>query len=249
MREGAGQRWASLEGGATLEALVVLTLLLLILTVGSRTFTAHTEAARRTLDGAMALEATRLSRWVLGTELRAGLEGRDWRIAGDGALYARIFRGVAVPCGTPGPGGEIQVRRRGLRNPDPAKDSILVLGPDGGWRAHALLDREPGGDGSGVDCPAPENWRWERWRISGDGGPWLLARYFESGSYHLADGALRYLRGGAGRQPLVPEVFGSASALEPVPGGIRVEIEVVGGVVGTGADPQVQRWTVRSPGG
>jgi hypothetical protein len=35
----------------------------------------------------------------------------------------------------------------------------------------------------------------------------VLVRLFERGSYHLSGSALRYRRGGSGRQPLTPEIW------------------------------------------
>jgi len=52
----------------------------------------------------------------------------------------------------------------------------------------------------------------------------VLARGFESGRYVIGDGAFRYARGGAGRQPLTPTVFGTGSGFETVSGGLRVHL-------------------------
>ena len=99
--------------------------------------------------------------------------------------------------------GESRVRvcYRGIRNPNPEKDSILTLGEDGAWLPRALLDRvrdAPGCAGGG------EGWT-ESWRVGEGGGEWVLGRVFERGSYHFSHGALRYRRGGGGRQPLTAE--------------------------------------------
>ncbi|HIF20809.1 MAG TPA: hypothetical protein EYQ27_02630 [Gemmatimonadetes bacterium] len=50
--------------------------------------------------------------------------------------------------------------------------------------------------------------RLKSWRLSvTPDEPVVLARLFERGSYHISGKALRYRRGGAGRQPLTPEVL------------------------------------------
>ena len=48
-----------------------------------------------------------------------------------------------------------------------------------------------------------EGWE-ELWEVEPLPGGALFGRVYERGSYHLTLGALRYRRGGGGRQPLTP---------------------------------------------
>jgi hypothetical protein len=127
---------------------------------------------------------------------------RDGWIVSADSLSVRAFRGLGVVCG-PGPTPrDLHVLIRGVRAPDPTKDSILVLDTDGRWTALALDDvaAAPSCDPRGV---APS----QLWHLSGPaGGNAILARWFERGSYHVSARAVRYRRGAGGRQPLTPEV-------------------------------------------
>jgi hypothetical protein len=162
---------------------------------------------------AEALAAVRIARHLLGRELRAGDGSAE--VAAD-TLALRAYRGVGIVCAASADARDMVVRVDGVREPDPAKDSVRLVGAEGGDVVLALVARAP----APADCPAVSGTAIERWRLSRDAPPApLLARYFERGSYHLDRGALRYRRGGAGRQPLTPEVL-----LTPpsrfVPGGL-----------------------------
>ncbi len=236
----------SREGRTILEVLVTLLLLLLVFTVSVDTFRSQVEVARWTMSIVEGLEAARTSRWVVGTEVRAGQPVRDWAVGDDGVVRIRAFRATGVACGPPGPDGAVPVRYRGVRAPDPARDSVLLLGFDGRWRAAALTESD---SGEQVVCPELHAGEEGAWRVSEELGGWVAARVFESGSYHMANRALRYRRGGEGRQPLVGETFGDGSlflrdgrVLE-----VRVEIE--------GREPHVRdpawarEWRIHPPEG
>jgi len=187
---------------------------------------------------AEALEVVRTVWVVLDEELRPGVFGRDWQLPGRGeAVSLRAFRGVARVCTdqaeAEGAGRTVAVR--GRRAADPSRDSLLVLGADGGWRAFGL-DRVAPGSGCAPD-PGEVIQRWS-WDQAGAPSPVLL-RYFERGEYHLADGALRYRRGNAGRQPLTPERLAESSGFHPVPGGVEVELTIDGGGAFGGGVPFV----------
>jgi hypothetical protein len=66
------------------------------------------------------------------------------------------------------------------------------------------------------------------WSELSEGARPSLVRLFESGEYHLADGALRYRRGGGGRQPLTPERLGLGSGFRALQNGVEVQIEFPG---------------------
>ena len=186
-------------------------------------------ALRKAAGVGESLEAVRAGRVILGEEIRAGRPKGDRGAPVDDSLSLRAFRGVAVPCSSgAGPGqGERMVRYRGLRTPDPGKDSLLLLGMDGRWRLQPLARARPV---PGYTGPCPEidgGGRVEGWWVGGDGGgDFVLVRLFERGSYHVADRALRYRRGKGGRQPLTPEILDAAgSELVPAPdGAVRLRL-------------------------
>lgn len=190
------------RGGFTVaETLVALLLGCLLATLAVGTF-----ARQRTLQATLAhraeaLAAVRVARHLLGRELRAG-DGTEE--VGSDTLALRAYRGVGVVCATGADDHELVVRVEGVREPDPDKDSVRVTGAGGVDLVLSLEERVP----ASVPCPGPPGGVAERWRLSGTlpAAP-LMGRYFERGSYHLDRGALRYRRGGAGRQPLTPEVL------------------------------------------
>ena len=175
----------------------------------------HVVARQRAVAGRLVhemdvLSARRLVAIVLGRDVRGGVAGRDWPEPDGDSLPLRAFRGWAVPCPSEEPApGRVVVAYRGERSPSPAKDSVLVL-TAGGWLPADLVGR------AGVEeptCPRGLDFDMEIWTVDPpvDG---LLLRVFERGSYHVEGGAVRYRRGGGGRQPLTPEVFLASSSLE-----------------------------------
>ncbi len=167
------------------------------------------------------LEATRTVWVTLERELRPGLEGRDWRVGPDGTLSLRAFRGFARICGPPGEPGRYPVAWRGERLPVPDRDSLLVLGRDGGWRSAALSVWSEGEVGCAPTGGEREGWM--AWVGAGSETP-VLVRLFERGSYSVHAGAFRYQRGAAGRQPLTPEVFGQGSRIHRGPEAVEAEL-------------------------
>ncbi len=215
-----------------------------------------TRALADLLGRSEAAETRRTVAALLHEELSIGVEGRDWRLEGERAVVLRAFRGWARVCGRGAEEGSLRVAWRGDRLPDPARDSLLVLGAGGDWTPAALA--HVGGapaSAFAAPCAAGPGERVADWRVSG--GPEaplpetpLLARYFETGRYSLEDGAFRYRRGTAGRQPLTPEVVAPASRFHPVPGGgIEVELHLrLGPRPAAPATPSVgapDRWVVR----
>lgn len=193
------------------EALVVLVLAAVLVHLAWTTLREQSRVARRAAALTERLEAARATRFVLDGEVRAGVAGRDWIGPAGDSIAVRAFRGVGLPCVGPTGSWDGTVRYRGVRRPDPEKDSVLVLAPDGTWRTLGL-------EGARADPGRPcrvgvdgEGWSTERWSVVGPGGgpagSFVVARIFERGSYHLADGALRYRRGRAGRQPLTPTLL------------------------------------------
>jgi hypothetical protein len=188
------------------EALVVL-LLLFGLLHGAWTLAAvHGSSAFEIFERSQMLEAARVSGWVLREELRGGVPGMDWW-QGEDSLALRAFRSLGITCEEGSEPGTLVVESTGLRAPDPGKDSVLVLWPDGRWRAHDLVGRSAGASCTPGGPPA------ERWRIEPPEVGGLVVRVFERGSYHVGDGAFRYRRGAGGRQPLTAPVLGASSEL------------------------------------
>lgn len=147
-------------------------------------------------------ELVRTTRVVLAAELRY-LARADLRTAGGDSVRVRAVRGVGRVCEADG--DRLRVDYRGDRLPQPAKDSVLlVLGA--AELAAAVTEVEGGGacGGVGVRLLLPPG---------GDTLPLVgaLALVFETGTYALGDGALRYRLGAGGRQPLTEAVLDDAS--------------------------------------
>lgn len=139
----------------------------------------------------------RTTRHVLRDEVRRTWPSRDLGPIGPDSLPLRAFRGLGLPCGE-AVAPQVLVAARGLRRPDPEKDSLLVLVASGSWWVSGL---ERAAAASGRAC-AHEGGV-QHWTLTDSfPEPILLLRYFERGTYHLAAGAFRYRRGGGGRQPL-----------------------------------------------
>lgn len=167
-----------------------------------------------------ALETARTVWAVLEEELGAGVMGRDWYLDSDGAIALRAFRGFGRICGHED--GTLTIAYRGTRLPDPGRDSLLILGPDGRWSPDSFeLVSAPGlctelADERVVGVAG----------LTRDPDRVVLIRVFERGSYHLADGAFRYRRGGGGRQPLTPERIAETSRFELSERGVVASVEM-----------------------
>jgi hypothetical protein len=166
----------------------------------------HTESrlAGHAADRADVLEATRTAAAVLSADL-AGLEPiADLYQLAPESLSLRVFRGTGIVCGFAG--SDALVRYRGLRQPEPLKDSVLVLTASPVERADSLYDAAPAPGA----CPAAGSEEVYRIRLATTPADRDLLAFFEPGSYHL-DGAFRYRRGAGGRQPVTADVFADSS--------------------------------------
>jgi prepilin-type N-terminal cleavage/methylation domain-containing protein len=214
-------------GFTLLELLVALALTGLLGVLLAGTFSAQLGAARRQVELAALAELRRVVRHVLAGELRYLDAPADVAAIAPDSLALRALRGTGRGCAA-APG---HVAYRGWRDPEPAKDSALVLGPAGSWsvRPVTAADRR-----SGVPDCAPGPGEHVLRLALGDGGtdasgddaatP-LLVVVFESGSYHLQARALRYRRGASGRQPLTAELLrDGASRFDAAPAAVRVVI-------------------------
>ncbi len=201
------------------EALVAALLGLFLLSLGLRTFARVRSAEARFVARRDALVALRLSRHVLRTELGRSRAELDWTVDAD-SLSLRAFRGTALVCASDSAAASIVVSYRGERAADPAKDSLLLVGAEGREVARDLVavgagsDCDTGGGGAAtwrLDAPAPVGA--------------LVARLYERGSYHLSGHALRYRRGGSGRQPLTGEVWATSTGWSP--SGSRLGVDLI----------------------
>lgn len=174
-------------------------LMVAVISAALRTLTTLRHALASVTRDAEVRETGRIARHTLAQELRTGLSGIDW-VAGTGdSVVVRAFRGTAVRCADASP-PSWAVRYAGLRRPDPAKDSVLVLANDGVWRVAGLVRararRGVCGQGAG-----------EVWELNPAVPGAVVGRVFERGSYHVAAGAFRYRPGRGGRQPLTAQVL------------------------------------------
>lgn len=176
------------RGGFLLaEAIVVGALLLLAAQAAWWATAVQARAAAGVVDGARALDEMRLVRHVVGSEARRGKAGRDWEVV-DGELRLRAFRGVGFGCAVqPSEGWGVAVW--GHRNPNPEKDSVLVLTVDGAWRSAALVRRSRG---QGLACADMTGFSPEVWRLDPEPSDPVVGLYFERGAYRFSGGALRY---------------------------------------------------------
>lgn len=182
--------------GVTLPELILVAWLFLLVLLGLARFAgAQGRLSAMTHDRTRTSDVTRTVGLVLGGELR--YSARPDYVPGADSIRLRAVRGSGSLCGRDG--AEIRVRYRGLRQPDPAKDSVLlVTSTDTHGFAHGLA-----GAVSDPGCG-------QGYRLTLDPEPavntgWALI--FESGSYHISGGALRYRRGGGGRQPVTEAIL------------------------------------------
>lgn len=215
------------RGFTVVESLIALVLTVVLLTAAGVLLRGQLGIARRIRVDADILLAFRITRSTLEEEVHYGHAGRDW-IAEADTLGVRSFRGTAVVCGTPAL-GQLSVRYSGWRDPNPAKDSVLVLTHEGRWTAVALSGRGP--HGPMPQCGDSTLGRPELWSVE-PAVEGVLGRLFERGSYHLTGQALRYRRGGGGRQPITPGVFSRMGLTRSLPdSALSVRLEAPGGRV------------------
>lgn len=191
----------SSRAGVTLpELLLASWLFALVLAATARFIAAQGALAATSHHRIRAADVARTVDLVLNGELRH-VAALDVTVTAD-SVRLRAVRGVGVVCG--GAGSELRVRYRGVRRPDAAKDSaVAVTGAATGGTAYAVTGvvSAEGGCGPG-------------YRLSLDPAPPAatgLILVFETGSYHLSGGALRYRRGRGGRQPVTEQLLGGGT--------------------------------------
>lgn len=154
-----------------------------------------------------ALDAMAVASAILTTETN-DTRPDDVLVTAD-SLALRAFRGTALVCDTVD--SYVHLRYRGSRAPEPNKDSVLVLRHG---TEQAFTFRTPTRLAT-LGCAPVETADAYSMRIDGDVRPADVLLFFQRGSYHLTDGALRWRSGAGGRQPLTAEVFERTSRFVP----------------------------------
>lgn len=200
--------------GVTLPELVLVAWLFgLVLLAVARFAAVQGELAAAGDHRVRAADATRTADLLLTAELR--YSAQPDRTATRDSVRLRAIRGAGAVCR--GEGAELRVRYRGVRRPDPAKDSVVVITDAGTLGAAHGLTAVAGDDACG-----------DGYRLTLDRAPPAsrgLILVFETGSYHLTGGALRYRRGRGGRQPVIEGVLGDAR-FELQPGRIDARLSL-----------------------
>ena len=201
------------RGGVTLPELILTAwLFALVLVATARFATAQGRILALSHERIRAADVARTADLILNQELRHASPA-DLTLTTD-SVRLRAVRGVGVVCGAVG--AERRVRYEGVRRPDPTKDSaVVVTGSSTDGTRHAVTG-VVGDDGCGdyrlALSPAPV-------------APSGLVLVFETGSYHLSGGALRYRRGRGGRQP-VTEALLTRSGFEYRAGRVALRLEL-----------------------
>ena len=187
----------SRAGAALLELLTAMTLLGLLTAASSVLIHSQSILVRTISERAAADETLRTARSIVRAEFQ-DLSAADVRAIANDSIAARVYRGAGIVCVLDST--RVVLRYRGMRLPEPDKDSLLVIGEES---AVAFTDAALQGDAC-ASLPGEElvALRVERrLRLN------ALVLVFESGAYHLATRALRYRRGLEGRQPVTDELL------------------------------------------
>jgi len=205
--------------------MVGLLLVLLLVLLATRTLLVAMGLAFATMEAQDLSQRALRAETLLDQEWRAGRPGADQGPVQADSVRLRAFRGVGLPCPQRSVRADrVRVAYRGDRQPNPAKDSVLVVNEDGQWQVAALVAVQ-----AATGCTLPPSWAGvaQEWVVSSPVRSVALVRLFESGSYSLGAGALRYRVGRGGRQPVVGNHFDSASWLRvgPVAGSVRLHLE------------------------
>jgi len=161
----------------------------------------QTRLVSNTIERTGQADALRVASLVISGETRA-LAPADIRAVGADSLAVRIFRGTGIVCASDS--GVAHVRYRGLRQPDTDKDSVLIadteeVRPLDGVTGSASSCASAGELDITVHTPGE--------RLL----PGTVLLVFESGAYYFSTRALRFRRGGEGRQPITDERLDDAT--------------------------------------
>ena len=197
----------------------------LVLAAAFGLLAAHARLTRAHVGGLAFAETARVVALVVPAEVRLAAPA-DIPDASADTIAIRAARGLGLACALEG--ATVHVRYRGMRDPDAAKDSVLVLA--GGALAETAVALESDRPAPEAACAADPSARIRTWTLSDAvGGPGTPLLLYERGSYHLADRALRYRRGSGGRQPLTDERLGPGGAfsLAGAPPALAVDLRAV----------------------
>jgi type II secretory pathway component PulJ len=187
------------DGRLLLELMVALPLIGLLGLALTTLFITQTRVTRASRERAARAEASRATASILRSELRALLGARDVRSWSRDSIALRAFRGVAVPCDR---SSALVVRYEGLRAPDPRKDSVLSVqaGLETVHLLRAVRD---------TTLPRCSHARaaTQVWLLDPAPTAAGILMPFETGTYSLGEGALRYRSGSGGRQPITEEIL------------------------------------------
>lgn len=191
------------NGYGLVEAVVAVVLCALLAALFAVLLRDAARAAHHAGATADAADAVRTAAVLLSAELRPLDPHEDVGSAARDSLALRAFRGLGILCDP----ATSTFRYRGLRNPDPSKDSVIVLGA--GRDSVVALAAATAGSG----CTTLPGERLQRLTttpaLSADAAAGVV---FEAGSYHLSSNALRYRPGRGGRQPLTADVLDDAGS-------------------------------------
>lgn len=180
------------------ELMVTLTLFGLLSISAASVFRSYTRMAQRAVDRAERADALRVATLVLGAETRFLRADRDLLAASADSIALRAYRGMATVCGTTG--STAYVRYAGMRDPNPQKDSVVLLRGDTTEIPALLLSAA-----MTTDCATDAGQQGWRLTLDPEPAPGDIILLFESGTYYLSGSALRYRIGAEGRQPITTE--------------------------------------------
>ncbi|HEX6693565.1 MAG TPA: hypothetical protein VF035_02560 [Longimicrobiales bacterium] len=222
------------------EAVVMLVLAVLVGAIMCGALLSQVRLARSISERVARNDAARSALHIVPTELRTLDPSTDIRAAAADSIAARWVRSSGIVCAGAPP--DLWVRMTGMRQPDPSKDSVIIV--------RAGSDRVVGIDAVAPDASACVGvgsgpvYRIRSADMAADtnavvGGAALV---FESGTYYLSQRALRYRVGAEGRQPLTDEALrdaGSAMRIDgaagPFPATFRITLELRPGTGQTGS--------------
>jgi hypothetical protein len=207
-------------GAALLEALVAALLATIVVATAALLLQAQSRIARNMSERSERNDAARSAAAILRSELQLIAETDLGSVTRD-SIGTRIFRGLATICAYDAQ--QTYARYRGLRLPDPAKDSALEVGIE------TVIKIDNTGAAASACVPeAGEEIISLTWSgVPRVGAMWLV---FETGAYHFNANALRYRRPGETRQPITNTVFDDSRSgfhliRDTVPRGIEVILQ------------------------
>jgi hypothetical protein len=210
-------------GTSLVELTVTLVLLVGLVALLAGLVQIESRLARDGADRAEALDAVRSLAGILGGELAVLDPATDLRALSRDSLGARIFRGTGIVCASSA--AMMAVRYRGNRDPDPTKDSVLILAGGGPGRVRRMVTASKL---SVPPCAYAPGESVFALTLSAAADSAAIVAVFESGAYHLSTNALRYLRGASGRQPLTADVLDDSTRFASLPSDtLALSIDVV----------------------